>query len=161
MAKKRSHPEQNRVIENRRARHEYAIAETLEVGIQLAGTEVKSVRAGEVSLGEGFITATEAPCALDLHQVNIGEYAPAGPRQHKLTRVRRLLAHKKEIVRLARAAEKKGATIVPLKMYFNNGYAKLLIGLGMGKGSVDKRDSIREREMQRDIDRAMSKKIRF
>lgn len=158
---KRTSKDRDPVIVNRRARHDYAIGETLEVGIELAGTEVKAVRAGTVSLQEGFVTASEAPLALDLHQVNIGEYAPAGPRQHKLTRVRRLLAHKREIVRLARATQKKGATIVPLRMYFSNGFAKLEIGVGIGKGSVDKRDSIREREMQRDIDRAMSKKVRF
>lgn len=158
---KRSHPQRDRVIENRRARYDYAIGETLEVGIVLVGTEVKSVRDGNVSLAEGFVTAKEYPPSLDLHQVNIGEYGPAGPRQHKLTRVRRLLAHKQEIIRLARGAEKKGATIVPLNLYFKNGYAKLEVGLGYGKRSTDKRDTIRDREMQRDIDRAMSRKVRF
>ncbi len=147
------------VIENRQARHDYAIEETLECGIELKGTEVKSVRAGKVSLGEGYVSATAEPASLSLHSVHVAEYPPAGKQvQHDPVRVRRLLAHKREIRKLAEAVKKKGATIVPLKLYFKNGRAKLLIGLGTGRKASDKRAAIADREMKRDVDRAMHKR---
>lgn len=159
MAKKRNPKTSNEpTIENRRARHEYSIAETLEVGIALVGTEVKAVRAGIVSLGEGFVMARAEPPALVLHQVSIGEYAPAGGQQHRLDRTRTLLAHKREILKLARILETKGVTIVPLKLYFKNGRAKLLIGVGTGRAEHDKRRAISDRESQREIQRALSKR---
>ena len=146
-------------IENRRARHDYFISDTLEVGIVLVGSEVKSLREGKASLAEGYVRASDDPLELSLHSVNIAEYPPAGAHQHTPTRVRRLLAHKKEIERLAKASAKKGMTIVPLKMYFKNGFAKLLVGVAQGKGREDKRESIAKREMERDIARAMSKRM--
>lgn len=146
-------------IENRKARHDYTILETLETGIVLHGSEVKSVRDGKVSLGEGYVRAQEAPPGLYLHSVNIGEYGPAAAHQHAPTRTRKLLAHKKEILKLVRAVDQKGMTIVPLKMYFKNGYAKVLIGLGQGRSKADKRRAIGEREARRDIQRAMSRRL--
>jgi SsrA-binding protein len=146
------------VIENRRARHDYFIDDTLEVGIKLIGSEVKAVRDGKVSLAEGYVIARSEPLGLELHSVNISEYGPAGPHQHAPTRVRTLLAHKRQIAKLARAAEAKGMTIVPLKLYFKSGFAKLLIGLARGKATHDKRHAIAEREHNRDIQRAMSKR---
>lgn len=147
-------------IINRRARHDYHIGETFEVGIALRGSEVKSVRNGQVSLGEGYVLARTEPFRLELLNVNIGEYAPAGTgrSQHAPKRGRALLAHKREIRKLEAAAQKKGATIVPLKMYFKNGYAKLLVGVATGKREFDKREDIRERETKRDIRRAMSRR---
>ena len=146
-------------IENRRARHEYAIEETLEVGIALVGTEVKAVRAGQVSLNEGFILATAEPkAALTLHQVSVGEYAPAGGQQHKLDRARLLLAHKREIAKMARQLDQKGVTIVPLKMYFKDGRVKVLIGIGTGRAEHDKRRAIADREHKREIQRLMSRR---
>ena len=146
-------------IENRQARHDYAIDETLECGMELRGTEVKSVRAGKVSLAEGYVSAKGEPPELLLHSVHIAEYPPAGKAvQHEPVRVRKLLAHKKEIRKLADQMQKKGLTLVPLKIYFKNGRAKLLIGLGTGRKSVDKRQAIAKREMQRDIERAMSRR---
>lgn len=150
------------VIENRKARHDYFIEETLECGIELLGTEVKSVRLGLVSLGEGYVQA-EAPTngrpTLVLHSVHIGEYAPAGvARQHAPQRERRLLAHKREIRKLALRTAVKGLTLVPLKLYFVRGRAKILIGVARGKQKADKRQSIAEREHKRDMDRAMSRK---
>ncbi|MFG0282932.1 MAG: SsrA-binding protein SmpB [Phycisphaerales bacterium JB039] len=159
MAGKRKKSQTPKRIENRRARFDYQITDTLEVGIALMGSEVKSVRDGRVSLAEGYVTASENPIALELHSVNIAEYPPAGANQHAPTRLRRLLAHKREIVRLARASQEKGVTIVPLAMYFHNGVAKLQIGLGKGRGKTDKRQVIAEREHKRDIDRAMSRKM--
>lgn len=161
MSKKKSKqgPDE-RVIENRRARHEYTITETLEAGIALVGSEVKSVRDGKVSLGEGYVRVDLERNALFLMGVNIGEYAPAGARQHAAVRARKLLAHKREIVKLGKAVDVKGFTIVPLKMYFKDGFAKVLIGVATGKTSHDKRDRIAKRDAQRDIDRAMSRRMK-
>lgn len=159
MARKPKKSQQPKRIENRRARFDYDILDTLEVGIALMGTEVKSVRDGRVSLGEGYVTASDTPIALELHSVNIAEYPPAGANQHSPTRLRRLLAHKREIARLAKQSQEKGVTIVPLAMYFKNGVAKLQIGLGKGRGKADKRHAIAEREHKREMDRAMSRKL--
>ena len=147
------------VIENRKARFDYHIGETLEVGIALQGSEVKAIRAGRVSLGEGFVMARRSPLRLVLHQVNLGEYGPAGPLNHAPVRNRYLLAHRREIEKLAEALDTKGVSIVPLKMYFKDGRVKVLIGVGTGKGASDKRESIKEREARRDIDRALSKRM--
>jgi SsrA-binding protein len=147
------------LIDNRRARFDYHIGETLEVGIVLVGSEVKSVRDSKVSLGEGYVRAKEEPLELSLHGVNIAEYPPAGAHQHTPTRVRHLLAKKREILWLAKQSSKKGMTIVPLKMYFRNGYAKLLVGVAEGKTHADKRHTIAKRESDRDIARAMSRRM--
>jgi SsrA-binding protein len=153
-------------IENRKARHDYTILETLETGIVLRGSEVKSIRDGTVSLGEGFVRAEQVtrggPIELWMHGVNIGEYAPAGTAgshaQHRPVRARKLLAHTREIEKLARQVDAKGMTIVPLKMYFKVGLAKVLIGLARGKADHDKRHDIAKREAQRDMDRALSRR---
>ncbi|MCI0363590.1 MAG: SsrA-binding protein SmpB [Phycisphaerales bacterium] len=146
-------------IENRRARHDYFIEETLECGIKLTGTEIKSVRNGQVSLGEGYVRATDQPVSLTLHSVHIAEYAPANPaHQHIPTRERILLAQKREIRKLADRTRQKGLTLIPLKIYFVRGRAKLLVGLARGKQKGDKRQAIAQREHQRDMDRAMSRK---
>lgn len=163
------------MIENRKARHDYHILETLECGVVLQGSEVKSVRDGKVSLGEGFVrvegygvkskTAARRSWAkgMYLHGVNIGEYGPAGRAgstgQHLPTRVRSLLAHKREMAKLAKAVEAKGMTLVPLKVYFKNGKAKVLVGVAKGKQAHDKREAIAEREMKRDMDRAMTRRV--
>jgi len=146
------------VIQNRRARHEYHIIETLECGIQLTGTEVKSVRSGRVSLTEGYVRASDMPLELTLHNVHIAEYPPAGPRQHLPTRERRLLAHGREIRKFAGEARHKGTTIVPIKMYFSNNRVKLQIALARGKRKHDKRHDIAKREAQRDVERALSRR---
>lgn len=161
MAKPKSANPNEPVIENRKARHDYFIEETLEVGLKLRGSEVKSVRAGQVSLAEGYVKAEEEPPSLTLYGVHIAEYAPAGAAyQHNPGAARTLLAHKREIRKLAQAVRAKGATIVPLKIYFVRGRAKLLIGLGVGKQRGDKRQDIKKREAKREIDRAMSRNHR-
>jgi SsrA-binding protein len=145
-------------IENRRARHDYLIEDTLECGLKLTGTEVKSVRSGQVSLGEGYVRAEDDPIALTLHGVHIGEYPhAAAARQHVPTRARALLAKAREIRRLAQRARQKGFTLVPLKIYFVRGRAKLLVGLGRGKRQYDKREAIARREASRDIERSISR----
>ena len=157
MAKKAS-DNHERVIENRKARHDYVISDTLECGLVLHGPEVKSVREGKVSIAEGWVRATAQPPELTVHGMDILPYGPAGPRQSPNKRTRLLLAHKREILKLVKATDEKGYTIVPLKLYFKNGYAKLLVGVAKGKQAHDKRQTIAKREMQRDINRAMSRR---
>ncbi|MDA1008880.1 MAG: SsrA-binding protein SmpB [Planctomycetota bacterium] len=146
-------------IENRQARFDFQIGETFEVGMVLTGSEVKSIRNGRISLGEGFVMARATPAILELHAVHIDEYPQASPQhQHEPRRVRRLLAHKKEIERLAQVVKAKGASLVPLKLYFLRGRAKLLIGVGIGRKKSDKRQAIRERDDKRDADRAVHRR---
>lgn len=159
-SKSNSKPKTNEpTIENRKARHEYHILDTLECGMKLVGTEVKSVRAGQISLAEGFVRASETPPRLTLRGVHIAEYPPAGEAfQHVPARTRILLAQKREILKLADKTREAGVTLIPLKVYFVRGVAKMLIGLAKGKGKVDKRQDIARREAKRDIDRALSRK---
>ncbi|MHC4427205.1 MAG: SsrA-binding protein SmpB [Planctomycetota bacterium] len=147
-------------IENRKARHNYHVEETLECGIRLTGTEVKSVRNGQVSLGEGYVKATDVDRpSLTLHGVHIAEYPPAAEHlQHDPARVRSLLAHRREIRKLADRTRTKGYTIVPLKMYFVRGRAKVLVGVARGRRKQDKREDLEKRETQREMDRAMSRR---
>ncbi len=147
-------------IDNRRSRFDYEITHTLECGIMLEGSEVKSIREGKVSLAEGYVRAQVTPPALYLHSVNISPYGPAGLLNHIPTRTRKLLAHKTQIAKLIKAVSVKGFTIVPMQMYFKNGYAKVLIGVGKGRTKGDKRKAIGDREAKRDMDRAMSKRDR-
>ena len=156
--KKRSSNEPT--IENRKARYNFRVEETLECGIRLTGTEVKSVRHGQVSLGEGYVRATEGDGpSLTLHGVHIAEYPPAAEhRQHDPARVRRLLAHRREIRKLADRSRTKGYTIVPLRMYFVRGRAKVLVGLARGRRKHDKREDLEKRESKREMDRAMSRR---
>jgi len=155
------------VIENRKARHEYHILETLECGIMLRGPEVKSVRDGKVTIVDGFVRADAGtgpagkpiPPALTVFGINIEPYGPAGPRKDNPKRARTLLAHTKEILKLHKQASEKGVTLVPLKIYFRNGFAKVLVGLARGKQEHDKRRAIAERENKRDLARAISKRV--
>lgn len=147
-------------IENRRARFDYQITDKVEVGIALVGTEVKALRAGNASIAEGYVDVSGDPPQLTLLNATVGEYGPAGAHQHKLTRGRRLLAKRREIEKLARQVDQKGATLVPLRLFFNErGLVKLVIGLGIGRKTHDKRHAIRERQEKREMDRAMSRKV--
>jgi SsrA-binding protein len=147
-------------IHNRRARHDYFIDDSLECGIKLTGTEVKSVRNGRVSLAEGYVRASEEPATLELHGVHIAEYPPAGEHhQHIPTRVRRLLAHRREIRKLAIRTREGGVTLIPLKVYFISGRVKVLIGVARGKRRADKRQEMSRREAKREIDRAISRRM--
>ena len=146
------------IAENRKARHDFVIEETLECGIVLTGSEIKSVRDKQISIGEGWVRLTEKPPTLMLQQVHIGEYKPAGALGHKPVRGRLLLAKKAEIEKIARKFS-KGTTIVPLKMYFKGGWAKVLIGIGRGAKSHDKREAIKQKDAKREMSRAMSRKF--
>jgi SsrA-binding protein len=145
-------------IENRKARHDYRIGQTVECGMRLMGSEVKAIRSGQISLGEGWVRAETEPPTLTLMQAHIAEWPPAGPRQHAPVRPRRLLAHPREIRSLAAEAKAQGGTIVPLKVYFVRGVAKVLVGVGVGKNAVDKRQDLAKRAHQRDIERATSRR---
>ncbi|MBC8203318.1 MAG: SsrA-binding protein SmpB [Planctomycetes bacterium] len=148
------------VIENRRARHDYSIQDTIEVGIVLLGSEVKSIRTGQASLAEGWIRASERPIKLTLHGVHITEYKNASPtHQHDPVRTRVLLAHKREIRKLAKYTQSPGRTLVPLKLYFVKGKAKLLVGFATGKQRSDKRQDLAKRNATREMDRAMKRRM--
>jgi SsrA-binding protein len=146
-------------IVNRRARHEYHILESLEVGIVLRGSEVKSVRAGQVSLAEGYARVDANTRELWLHDVNIAEYSHAhGIGTHEPATARKLLAHKRQIDKLLTETSSKGVTLIPLTLYFVRGMVKLEIGLARGKQQYDKRQSIKSRDADRQIRRAMTRK---
>jgi SsrA-binding protein len=140
------------VAQNRRARHDYFILETIEAGLVLSGTEVKSLRAGKASLGEAYATVEDGEAWVI--QMHIPPYVQGNRWNPDPVRRRKLLVHRKEIERLEAAVAQKGQTVVPLKLYFSNGRAKLLIGIAKGKKSFDKRASIAERDAKREMDRA-------
>jgi SsrA-binding protein len=144
------------VADNRKARHNYHVLDTLECGIALVGSEVKSLRSGGLSLDEAYgrVEGDE----VWLVGANISEYAFSHALNHQPKRRRKLLMHRREIRKFAGQAFEKGLTLVPLKMYFKEGRAKVLLGVCRGKQKHDKRDSIKKRDMQRDIDRAMRRK---
>ena len=149
-------PEPNRriVADNRAARFHYAIEDTLEAGISLTGTEVKSLRSGRATIGEAYA----GPSGGDLMLFNayIPEYVQASRFNHETKRPRRLLMHRRQIDKWIGATQRQGYTVVPLKIYFNEkGRAKVELGLGKGKQAHDKREAAKEREWQRDRARIM------
>jgi len=137
------------VAVNRRARHDYAIEEEFEAGIVLTGTEVKSLRSGTVNLSDSY--AAPKGASVQLYNLYIGEYANAPQRlQHEPKRIRNLLLHKREIARLTGAVQRDGMTLVPMRLYFNNrGIAKIALGLGRGKRTIDKRQDVKQRDWDR------------
>ncbi|HSJ07880.1 MAG TPA: SsrA-binding protein SmpB [Longimicrobiales bacterium] len=141
------------VARNRKALHEYHIIDTYEAGIVLAGPEVKSVRAGKVSLGEAYarIDGNEAY----IHGLHISPYDPASRYNVDPVRTRKLLLHRREIRRLIGATQQEGFTLVPLEIYLKDGYVKLALALGRGKKSYDKREAARRRDADREIQRAV------
>ena len=146
------------VSENRRARFEYEIVDTYETGIELKGTEVKSLRKGEANIAESY--ATPEGGGIMLVNAYIGEYSQAGKFfQHEPRRPRRLLLHAAEIKKLAQAVNREGMTMVPLELYFNEkGRAKLKLALAKGKKLHDKRETAAKRDWQRDKARLMREK---
>ena len=146
-------------IANRRAFHEYHILEKLETGMMLTGSEVQSIRRGQISLAEGFATIETNPPHLLLHQVDIALYPHAGQNNHLPKRSRKLLAHKREIARLESLLASKSATLVPLAVYFVRGRAKVELGVGVGKKAFDKRQDMKNRDAQRAIQRGMTRKV--
>jgi SsrA-binding protein len=142
------------VAENRRARYDYEILETLEAGIMLTGTEVKSLRTGKAQIAESYASPENG--GLYLVNANIPEYLQANRFNHEERRPRKLLVSKKELSRLSTEVARSGNTIVPLKIYFNErGIAKLLIGLAKGKKNYDKRETEKNRDWAREKLRLM------
>ena len=144
------------VATNRKAFHEFHILETHEAGIQLMGSEVKSIREGNVSLKESYVLIREGEGWLK--GAHIASYSHTGIEGHELIRDRKLLLHKKEISRIGSKLAEKGLTAVPTKLYFKGGLIKLEVGLAKGKKLHDKRDSKKKRDVERDIQRALSQK---
>jgi SsrA-binding protein len=153
MAEKKERPIKV-VAENRKARFNYAIEDTVEAGVVLTGTEVKSVRGGKTTIAESYADAKDGEICLV--NANIPEYLQANRFNHEPKRLRKLLLHKKEINRLAGAIEREGMTLIPLKMYFNErGMIKLQLGLAKGKKLHDKRDTEKKRDWEREKGRLL------
>lgn len=151
-------PEQRTIATNRRARHEYFIEDRIEAGIALKGTEVKSLRQHKVSLVEGYARVDGRE--VWLHDVHIAPYEQGGRWNVDPGRPRKLLLHKREILRLRQRTEQKGYTLIPLRMYFKGGYAKVELGLCRGKRQYDKRRAIAERDERRDMERELRERTR-
>jgi len=141
------------VASNRRARHEYFILETFEAGIVLHGSEIKSIRAGQISLAEAFVRIDGKEAWLE--DAHIAPYEQASIYNHEPRRPRKLLLHSKEIRKLWDTVRQKGVTIIPLSVYLKNGKAKVEIAIAKGKKLYDKRAEIAKRDSQREIDRQM------
>lgn len=144
------------ISDNRQARHLYEILETYEAGVQLVGTEVKSIRAGRVNLRDGYALIRNGEALL--LNVHISPYEASGQYfNHDPRRTRKLLLNRREINKLIGQVEQKGLTLVPLKMYFKGSWVKVSIGLGRGKKLHDKRESLKQRQDKRDMERAMKR----
>jgi SsrA-binding protein len=141
------------VASNRQASYRFDLLERLECGMVLAGTEVKSLREGGAQIKDGYVNIAEGE--LWLQNVHIPPYAPAARENHEPERPRKLLAHRREIERLMGRVAERGLTIVPTRIYFKDGRAKVEIALGRGKDRFDKREGIKAREQRREVDRAI------
>jgi SsrA-binding protein len=142
------------VADNRRAKFDYAIEDKFEAGLQLQGTEVKALRAGEGSIGESYAEIRDGQCWLV--NANIPEFSHGNRNNHEPKRPRKLLLHQREISKLLGAVERKGMTLVPMSIYFNSrGRAKVELALAKGRQAHDKRDYIKDRDWQRDKARIM------
>ena len=144
---------QRPLAQNKKASHDYNILETVEAGIVLTGTEIKSVREGRVTLKDGFAQIKNDEAWLEI--VHISEYTAGNRFNHDPLRRRKLLLHKKQIVQLGQKTSAKGVTLVPLKVYLKNGFAKVLIGVATGKHEYDKRETIKRRDQEREIQRTL------
>ncbi|WP_341779532.1 SsrA-binding protein SmpB [Levilactobacillus sp. HBUAS70063] len=156
MAKKKSKKTPDNVLaQNRKARHDYFVTETVEAGLVLTGTEIKSIRERRINLQDGFAQVRNNEAWL--MNVHINEYVQGNRFNHDPLRNRKLLLHKKQIHRLGLAAQDKGVTLIPLKVYLKHGFAKVLIGVAHGKREFDKRETIKRREQDRQIARVMKR----
>ena len=151
MVKKAQH--ERPLAQNRKASHDYYILDTIEAGIALTGTEIKSVRAGRLNLKDGFARIKNGEAWL--MNVHISEYTQGNRFNHDPLRNRKLLLHRKQITKLADDTSGKGITLVPLKVYLKNGFAKVLLGVAQGKHNYDKRETIKRRDQEREIRRTL------
>ena len=136
-------------IVNRKAKYDYQILDTIEAGIVLTGTEIKSIRAGKAQLKDSYATIKKGEAILI--NMHISQYEQGNQFNHDETRTRKLLLHKKEILKLNDKIKLEGFTLVPLKLYFNKNKAKILLGIGKGKKIYDKREAIKKRDIEKDI----------
>lgn len=143
---------------NRRARYDYDIEETFEAGMVLTGAEVKSLRAGRASLTEAYARVSDGEVWLE--NLHISPYAQAAVRDYDPLRSRKLLLHRNQIERLIGKTQESGVTLVPMRLYFKRGLAKLQLGLGRGKRRYEKRQAIAEREHRREMERALARRTR-
>ncbi|MEU4366020.1 SsrA-binding protein SmpB [Micromonospora chersina] len=146
------------VASNKKARHDYTILKTYEAGIVLAGTEVKSLREGRVSLVDAF--AQERDGEIMLYGLHIAEYGFGTWTNHQPRRTRKLLLNRVEIARILDKLRDGGITLVPLSMYFSNGWAKVELGLARGRRSYDKRQALAERDANREIARELGRRLK-
>jgi SsrA-binding protein len=152
MAKDKDRIKKTVHIQNRRASYEYAFLAKYIAGIMLTGTEIKSVREGNVNLGDGFCVFLRDE--LWLHQINIAKFTEGTYNNHEPTRSRKLLLNKKELRQLAKKSEEQGVTIIPTRLFINDrGFAKVEIALAKGKKLYDKREDIKERDVKREMQR--------
>jgi SsrA-binding protein len=154
----KSRPEDKSIAINRRARFDYHIEESYEAGIVLTGGEIKSLRDGRANLKDSYGRIDKGEAFL--LNAHISDYKPASYLNVDPTRTRKLLMHKKEIMRLMGKVQEQGLTLIPLRLYFKDGRAKVELALARGKKLYDKRETTREREVRRDIARAMSRNLR-
>lgn len=148
---KKKKVEDNVVAQNKKASHDYLIEDTIEAGIQLTGTEIKSIRKRRINLKDGFVRIRNNEAWLE--NVHISEYSEGNQFNHEPLRNRKLLLHKRQIQYLQEFQQEKGMAIVPLKVYLKRGFAKVLIGLGRGKKNYDKRETIKRRDQERELQR--------
>lgn len=147
------------ICENRKARHDYFIHETYEAGIALCGTEVKSLRQGKGNLKDSFARIKNNEIFLD--NMHISPYEMGNIFNHDPIRIRKLLMHKKEIIKLQGKVNEKGFTLIPLKAYFCRGKVKILLGLATGKKNYDKRQDLAKKDAKREMERALKERQKF
>jgi SsrA-binding protein len=156
-SKKQELPEGSRlIVQNRKARHDFEILDSFETGIVLQGTEVKSLREGKVNLKDSYAAAEKGE--IFLYNVHISHYEAGNYFNHEPERPRKLLLHRSEIRRLIGRTDQQGLTLVPLKMYFKKGRAKVELGLVKGKRQYDKRRDIAQRQADREVERALKER---
>ena len=154
-----SSPKDRKIIAaNRKARHDYFIDATYEAGMVLTGTEVKSLRAGRATIVDGYATVSDGE--VWLYGVHIPEYDYGSWTNHEPRRARKLLLHRAEINKLIGKTKQSGATLIPLALYFSDGYAKVELALARGRRAVDKRHAIAEREAKREAERAIGRRAK-
>jgi SsrA-binding protein len=141
------------ITQNKKAFHDYSIEETLEAGVLLQGTEVKSLREGKANLKDSYVIVKNGE--VFLLNCHISPYSHGNIMNHEPLRTRKLLMHKKEIAKLQDKAAQKGYSLIPLKLYFKNSHVKVEVGLAKGKKQYEKRETIKKREADREIERAM------
>ena len=147
------------IARNRKARHDYIILQKYETGLVLTGTEVKSLRNGKVAISDAFALVNDSN-EIILHNLDIPEYSHGNRMNHEPKRKRKLLLHKREIIKISVALKEKGLTLIPLSIYFKGGWAKVEMALAKGRKTYDKRESMKKKDDRKEMDRAVGKRRR-